>query len=41
MQQFHGQISLLQNEIERWMQENFTVLFIADGKERVKNSKVC
>ncbi|MDI7743860.1 transcription-repair coupling factor [Lysinibacillus fusiformis] len=36
MQQFHGQIALLQNEIERWMQEKFTVLFVADGKERVK-----
>ncbi|MFL0506324.1 transcription-repair coupling factor [Ureibacillus sp. 179-F W5.1 NHS] len=36
MQQFHGQISLLQNEIERWTQEKFTVLFVADGKERIK-----
>ncbi|MCP1143252.1 transcription-repair coupling factor [Lysinibacillus endophyticus] len=36
MQQFHGQISLLQNEIERWNQEKFTVLFVADGKERIK-----
>ncbi|SOC26327.1 transcription-repair coupling factor [Ureibacillus xyleni] len=36
MQQFHGQISLLQNEIERWNQEKFTVLFVADGKERLK-----
>lgn len=36
MQQFHGQISLLQNEIERWSQEKFTVLFVADGNERLK-----
>ncbi|MEL3959786.1 transcription-repair coupling factor [Lysinibacillus endophyticus] len=36
MQQFHGQISLLQNEIERWNQEKFTVLVVADGKERIK-----
>lgn len=36
MQQFHGQISLLQNEIERWNQERFTVLFVADGSERLK-----
>ena len=36
MQQFHGQIALLQNEIERWMNEKFTVLFVADGEERIK-----
>lgn len=36
MQQFHGQISLLQNEIERWKQDQFTVLFVADGSERLK-----
>ena len=27
MQQFHGQIALLQNEIERWKHEKFTVVF--------------
>ncbi len=36
MQQFHGQIALLQNEIERWKHEKFTVLFTANGKERIK-----
>lgn len=36
MQQFHGQIALIQNEIERWHQERFTVLFVADGNERIK-----
>ncbi len=35
MQQFHGQIALLQNEAERWMAEKFTVLFVADGAERL------
>lgn len=35
MQQFHGQIALLQNEIERWMQDKFTVLFVAHGNERM------
>ncbi|RKJ37843.1 DEAD/DEAH box helicase, partial [Butyricicoccus sp. 1XD8-22] len=36
MQQFHGQIALLQNEIERWKSERFTVLFVGDGEERLK-----
>ena len=36
MQQFHGQIALLQNEIERWKHEKFTVLFTANGKERLE-----
>ncbi|TSI05470.1 transcription-repair coupling factor [Lysinibacillus sp. BW-2-10] len=36
MQQFHGQIELLKNEVERWSQESFTVLFVAEGKERIK-----
>ena len=35
MQQFHGQIALLQNEIERWKHEKFTVVFTADGEERI------
>ena len=35
MQQFHGQIALLQNEIERWKHEKFTVLFMANDAERV------
>ena len=36
MQQFHGQIALLQNEVERWKHEKFTVLFTANGKERLE-----
>lgn len=35
MQQFHGQIALLQNEVERWRQEKYTVLFVAEGEERL------
>ena len=35
MQHFHGQISLLQNELERWKHEKFTVVFTADGEERI------
>lgn len=34
MQQFHGQIALLQSELERWAHEKFTVLFTAHGQER-------
>lgn len=39
MQQFHGQISILQSEVERWKREKFTVLFVADGDriEKIKN----
>ena len=29
MQQFHGQMALLQNEIERWYMGKFTVLIVA------------
>ncbi len=36
MQQFHGQIALLQNEVERWEREKFTVLFAASGGERLQ-----
>ena len=36
MQQFHGQIALLQNEIARWTQEKYVVLFTADSDERMK-----
>lgn len=36
MQQFHGQMALLQNEVERWKLEKFTVLFVAEGEERLK-----
>lgn len=36
MQQFHGQMSLLQSEVERWLLGKFTVLIVARDKERVK-----
>lgn len=39
MQQFHGQIGLLQNEIERWKSDQFTVLFLANGQERLEKIK--
>ena len=35
MQQFQGQIPLFKQEVERWRAEGFTVLFLADGQERV------
>ena len=36
MQQFHGQMNLLKNEMDRWQQGRFNVFIIADGKERMK-----
>ncbi|MFD1204486.1 transcription-repair coupling factor [Sporosarcina contaminans] len=36
MQEFHGQMNLLQNEIERWKQGKYNVFVIADGEERMK-----
>ena len=36
MQQFHGQIALLQNEVERWKYEKYTVIFAANGMERLQ-----
>lgn len=36
MQHFHGQIPLLKNELERWDMGKFTVLFVAEGQERLK-----
>jgi len=36
MQQFHGQMALLQNEVERWKNEKFIVLFVGDSGERLK-----
>ncbi|MED3662435.1 transcription-repair coupling factor [Ureibacillus terrenus] len=38
MQQFHGQMSLLKNEVERWKQEKFTVIIVAE-KERLEKIK--
>ncbi|AXI00729.1 transcription-repair coupling factor [Sporosarcina sp. PTS2304] len=35
MQQFHGQMPLLKNEIERWMQGNYNVFLLAASAERI------
>ena len=39
MQQFHGQMNLLKNEIDRWQQGHFNVFIIADGNERMQKVK--
>lgn len=36
MQEFHGQMNLLKNEMERWQQGKFNVFIVADGEERMK-----
>lgn len=36
MQEFHGQMNLLKNEMERWQQGKFNVFIVADGDERMK-----
>ena len=36
MQQFHGQMNLLKNEMERWQQGQYNVFIIADGEERMQ-----
>ena len=36
MQQFHGQMHFLKNEMDRWQEGNFKVFLIADGKERMQ-----
>lgn len=36
MQQFHGQMNLLANEMERWKQGNYHIFVVADGEERMK-----
>ncbi|SFF03534.1 transcription-repair coupling factor [Alteribacillus iranensis] len=35
MQQFHGQMPVLQKEMDRWKQGNYTVVFVAGSEERV------
>lgn len=35
MQHFHGQIALLNNEIERWVSSDFTTLFLTENEERI------
>lgn len=36
MQQFHGQMNLLKEELDRWKDGNFSVFLLADGDERMK-----
>ncbi|GEN44737.1 transcription-repair coupling factor [Alkalibacillus haloalkaliphilus] len=36
MQQFHGQMNLLKNEMDRWMQAEYSVVIIAADDERAK-----
>ncbi|WP_342513933.1 transcription-repair coupling factor [Sporosarcina sp. FSL K6-1522] len=36
MQQFHGQMNLLKNELDRWQQGAFNVFVVADGEERMQ-----
>ncbi|MBB6284458.1 transcription-repair coupling factor [Geobacillus subterraneus] len=36
MQNFHGQMALLQSEMERWKKANYAVVFLAPDAERVK-----
>ena len=36
MQQFHGQMHFLKNEMDRWREGHFNVFLIADGKERME-----
>ena len=36
MQNFHGQMHLLKNEIERFTQGKFRLFILADGKDRIQ-----
>lgn len=36
MQQFHGQMNLLKNEMERWKHGSFNVFIVADGSDRME-----
>ncbi|MDX8047537.1 transcription-repair coupling factor [Gracilibacillus sp. S3-1-1] len=36
MQQFHGQMNLLQNEMERWQKNDFSVIIFAPNESRVE-----
>lgn len=36
MQQFHGQMSFLKNEMERWRDSRYNVFLVADGQERME-----
>ncbi|MBB6455248.1 transcription-repair coupling factor (superfamily II helicase) [Salirhabdus euzebyi] len=36
MQQFHGQMNLLKNELQRWEKGNFSVIIVAPNQKRVE-----
>lgn len=36
MQQFHGQMNLLQNEMERWQKSDFSVVIVAPNQKRME-----
>ncbi|GAB2564062.1 transcription-repair coupling factor [Gracilibacillus alcaliphilus] len=36
MQQFHGQMNLLQNEMERWHKANYSVIILAPDQNRIE-----
>lgn len=36
MQNFHGQLHLLKSELERWLKAKYTVVFLAEDKDRGK-----
>ncbi|MFZ4454519.1 transcription-repair coupling factor [Salibacterium aidingense] len=36
MQQFHGQMHVLKNEMDRWQKDNYTVVFVAGDEDRVQ-----
>ena len=38
-QEFRGQMAMLQGEIARWKKANYTVLFVAQGQERLHKMK--
>lgn len=36
MQEFHGQMHLLKNEMERWKQGKYNIFVVVDGEERIQ-----
>ncbi|SES40794.1 transcription-repair coupling factor [Salipaludibacillus aurantiacus] len=39
MQNFHGQLHLLKNEVDRWKEADYSISFICAGKERAERMK--
>ncbi|MCR6108823.1 transcription-repair coupling factor [Bacillus sp. A301a_S52] len=39
MQNFHGQLHLLKNEVERWKDADYSVVFLCSGEERAERMK--